>query len=75
MRSQFIVRNPDADGSSETQGLVNKKTRLVGELLCTARAWTKRLDETKWSETRDVSRPRCRYQDHIAVSTSTRVAK
>jgi len=50
MHNQFIVRDSDADCSSETHGALVS----VGEQkLCKARACTKRLDETKWSETRD----------------------
>lgn len=50
MYSQFIVRNADADCSSEAQSILIS----AGELkLCKACACTKCLDETKWSETRD----------------------
>ena len=57
LHRQFIARNTDAGCSSETlQGVLVS----IGELqLCTAGACTKRLDETKWSETRDETpRPR-----------------
>jgi len=50
MHSQFIARNSDADCRSETRGVLVS----IGELkLCTARGYTKRPDETKWSETWD----------------------
>jgi len=42
------------DWSSETQGVL-----AIGELkLCTSGACTKRLHETKWSETRDETETR-----------------
>ena len=48
MHSQLIARNSDADWSSEAQGVLVS----IGEIKpCTARACTKRLDETKLSET------------------------
>jgi len=53
MHSQFIVSNSDADCSSETYRAYWLLTSIEEIKLVVRRACTKRIDETKWSETRD----------------------